>query len=252
MGYTIAVAGKGGTGKTTTAALLVDYLRKNNKGSILAIDADPNSTLNEALGIELEETVVGIVDKVAAMKDAGLPAGMTKNTYIEYEVQKSLSEGRGFDLLAMGRPEGPGCYCYANTVLRGLIEKLSQAYDFVVIDNEAGMEHLSRRITKKIDNFLIISDFSRIGIRSAKRISTLAKEMGLEIGREHLIVNMASGDLCHLEKEIEKTGLSMAGVIPFDEKIEDSSLHGRPVVGGAEKTEINKIFERTIGGHYAS
>lgn len=242
MGYTFAVAGKGGTGKTTTTAFLVDYLRKAKKGSILAIDADPNSNLNEALGVELNETVVEILDKVAAIKD-NMPAGMTKDRFIEYEVQRSLSEGSGFDLMAMGRPEGPGCYCYANTVLKGVIEKLSGAYDFVVIDNEAGMEHLSRRTTRSIGTFLIVSDFSRVGIRAAKRISDLSKEMGLKIGRAYLIVNIARGDLCHLEDEIKKTGLEVAGVIPFDDKIEDLSLRGKPVIDNLENDAIRKKFE---------
>lgn len=242
MAYTIAVTGKGGTGKTTIAAFLVGYLRKNKMGSVLAIDADPNSNLNEALGVRLSETVVGILDKVASMRD-GLPANMTKDRYIEYEVQNTLSEGKGFDLLAMGRPEGPGCYCYANTVLRGLIEKLSNAYDFVVIDNEAGMEHLSRRIARRIGTLFIISDFSRIGIRSAKRISELAGEMKLKIGNEYLIVNMAKGDMGPLKEEIDKAGLILGGTIPFDEKIEELSLKGKPVIEGLEKSMAKKAFE---------
>jgi len=245
MSYTIAVAGKGGTGKTTIAAFLVGYLRKNRKGSILAIDADPNSSLNQAVGVDSNETVVGILDKVAALKDGGLPAGMTKDRFIEYEVQNSLAEAPGFDLLAMGRPEGPGCYCYANTVLKGVIEKLTKAYDFAVIDNEAGMEHLSRRTTRAIDAFFIISDFSRIGIRSAKRISDLAKEMKLKIGNEYLIVNMAreSSAEC-LKEEIEKSGLNLIGVIPFDKKIEDFSLCGKPIIDEFEKAE--SIFKKAI------
>lgn len=245
MSYTIAVAGKGGTGKTTITAFIIDYLRKNKKGSILAIDADPNSNLNENLGLSLNETVVGILDKVAAMRD-GLPSGMTKDRYIEYEVQNSLSEGNGFDLLAMGRPEGPGCYCYANTVLRGVIEKLSKAYDFTVIDNEAGMEHLSRRTTRSIDTFFIVSDFSRVGIRSAKRISELAKEMELKIKNEYLIVNMAKDGAGQLKEEINETRLKLACVIPFDEEIEKLSLSGKPIIEGAEKSRAKMLFDEII------
>jgi len=255
MGYTIALAGKGGTGKTTTAALVVDYLKNNKAGSILAIDADPNANLNQTLGIELNGTVVGILDKVADSKLDGMPAGMTKDRYIEYEVQRSLSEGDGFDLLAMGRPEGPGCYCYANNVLRGIIDKLAKTYDFVVIDNEAGMEHLSRRITRKIDLFLIVSDFSRIGVRSAGRISELASEMDLKIGVRHLIINMATAAGADpLKTEIEKTGLDLAGVIPFDEGIEDLSLAGQPIrerladlkSGAFYKDMLDKILAKAI------
>lgn len=247
MGYTIAVAGKGGTGKTTIAAFLVGYLRAQRAGSVLAIDADPNSNLNQAVGLELNGTVVGILDKVASLKDGGLPAGMTKDRFIEYEIQNVISEADGFDLLAMGRPEGPGCYCYANTVLRGIIEKLANAYDFTVVDNEAGMEHLSRRTTRAIDAFFIISDFSRIGIRSAKRISDLAKEMELKVGNEFLIVNMARGDIGPLKTEIDKNGLNLAGVIPFDEGLEQLSLCGKPVIDNFEKLAhcgLGTIFKR--------
>ena len=245
MSYTIAVAGKGGTGKTTITAFLVDYLAKNKYGSVLALDADPNSTLNQALGIEVNQTIVGILDKIANMKD-GLPAGMTKDRYIEYEVQNSVSEGKGYDLLAMGRPEGPGCYCYANNVLRGIIEKLSGAYDFVVIDNEAGMEHLSRRTTRSIDAFFIISDFSRVGVRSAKRISDLAKEMGLKIKEEFFIVNMARGDAALLKNEIDKSGLNFMGAIPFDEDIENLSLTEKPATGISDRGSFKKAFENIM------
>lgn len=246
MAYVIATAGKGGTGKTTIAALLISYLTKNKKGSVLAVDADPNSNLNQALGVELKGTVIDILDKMAAKKDAGLPSGMTKEQFIEYEIQAALTEAEGFDLLAMGRPEGPGCYCYANNVLRGIINKLSAAYDYVVIDNEAGMEHLSRRIAGKIDTLFVISDFSRVGVRSAKRISVLAGEMELKVGSEYLIVNMAAGDIGKLKDEIEKSGLRLAGTIPFDERIEECSLADKPVMDSLGTT--NKIFERTIGG----
>jgi len=245
MAYTIATAGKGGTGKTTIAAFFIDYLRRAHNGSILAIDADPNSNLNQALGIELKDTVVGILDKVAGMKE-GLLSGMTKDRFIEYEIQSAVSEGDGFDLLAMGRPEGPGCYCYANNVLRGLIEKLSSGYDFVVVDNEAGMEHLSRRITRSIDSLFIISDFSRVGIRSARRISDLAKEMEIKVGGEYLIINMARSGINPLKAEVDKSSLKLAGVIPFDEKIEDLSLEGKPVVEVLEMSLVKRIFEYTI------
>lgn len=244
MGYTIAVAGKGGTGKTTISALLIEHLMESDMGSILAIDADPNSSLSQALGLEIKETVVGVLDRVASSRE-GLPAGMTKDRFIEYEIQKSLGEGNKFDLLAMGRPEGPGCYCYANNILRGVIEKLSGAYDYIVIDNEAGMEHLSRRTTRKIDSFFIVSDFSRMGIRSEKRISDLAREMDLKIGRRDLIINMATDEIDILKEEIKGSGLDVAAVIPFDENIEELSLKGRPVIGLAEKSKAKEVFENT-------
>ena len=246
MSHTIALAGKGGTGKTTISALLIDYLRKTQSdSSILTIDADPNSNLNQVLGVELNDTVVGILDKLAGLKD-GPPSGMTKNRFIEYEVQNSVSESKGFDLLAMGRPEGPGCYCYVNSVLRGLIDKLSKAYDLVVIDNEAGMEHLSRRIEKSIDTFFIISDYSRVGVRSAKRISDLAEEMKLKIGSKYLIVNMADGGISLLKEEIKKTGLNLAGIIPFDKEIENLSLAGKSIIDNLEKSKASGIFTKIM------
>jgi len=246
MSHTIALAGKGGTGKTTISALLIDYLRKNkSNSSILTIDADPNSNLNQVLGVELNDTIVGILDKLASLKD-GLPSGMTKNRFIEYEVQNSVSESKGFDLLAMGRPEGPGCYCYVNSVLRGLIDKLSKAYDLVVIDNEAGMEHLSRRIEKSIDTFLIISDYSRVGVRSAKRISDLAKEMKLKIGNKYLIVNMADGDIAPLKEEIKQTELNLAGIIPFDKEIENLNLAGKSIIDNLGKSKASGVFAKIM------
>jgi len=246
MGYTIALAGKGGTGKTTIAAFLVNYLRSRAKGSVLAIDADPNTTLGQALaGVDPNTTVVDILDNVAALRGA-LPAGMSKNRYIEYETQLSLAEGEGYDLLAMGRPEGPGCYCYANTVLRGVIEKFQKHYHYVVIDNEAGMEHLSRRTTRTVDMLLVVSDFSAVGVRSAKRISDLAHEMKLTIAHTHLLLNMATGSADRLADEIRTTGLALMGVVSFDEELQRLSLLGKPVVASDRKSRSEEEFDRII------
>jgi len=245
MAYTIALAGKGGTGKTTITAFLIQHLLKKGCGSILAIDADPNSNLNQALGVELTDTVVGILEKLSALK-GDMPSGMTKNTYIEYEVQKTITEAEGFDLLAMGRPEGPGCYCYVNSVLRGLIEKLSKAYDYEVIDNEAGMEHLSRRINRAIDTLFLVSDNSRIGIRSAKRISDLTKEMDIKVATEYLVVNMAGSNIAPLKDEIDKSGLTFAGAVPFDENIERKSLEGKSLLGDLHNFKAWKVFAEII------
>lgn len=251
MAYTIAVAGKGGTGKTTISAMIIEYLRAKNRGPILAIDADPNANLNQSLGIELYGTVVGILDKMTASKDT-MPAGVSKDRFIEYEVQDSLTEGEGFDLLAMGRPEGPGCYCYANSVLRGIIERLTKAYGTVVMDNEAGMEHLSRRISRSINTLYIVSDFSRVGMRCAKRISDLVKELKIKVEKEYLIVNMARGNIQKLEPAIEESGLKLAGFIPYAEDVEELSLGGKPVTELSQNSEavrsVHKICEETIGG----
>ncbi|MEI8176590.1 MAG: AAA family ATPase [Candidatus Omnitrophota bacterium] len=243
MGQVIATAGKGGTGKTTIASLVVDYLVRSKQGSVLALDADPNANLHQALGIELKETVVGILDKTAALAGA-LPAGMTKDRYIEYEIQNALSEGAGFDLLAMGQPEGPGCYCYANNVLRGVIEKLSRSYDFTVIDNEAGMEHLSRRTARKIDSFIVVSDFSVVGVRSAARIYRLAGEMDLKIGKACLVLNMAAGAPDGLlSQALAETGLEVGATIPFDSEIERLSIAGEPVTVADVSSAARKALE---------
>ncbi|HID11122.1 MAG TPA: carbon monoxide dehydrogenase, partial [Candidatus Latescibacteria bacterium] len=140
----VAVSGKGGTGKTTIAALLVRKLMRMD-GPVLAVDADPNSNLGEQLGMEVGETIGDIREEVL---EEELPPGMTKDRYLELRIQETLTEGEGVDLLTMGRPEGPGCYCYVNHLLRGFLDRLSKNYRHIVVDNEAGMEHLSRRTTR--------------------------------------------------------------------------------------------------------
>ena len=188
MGTIIAVNGKGGTGKTTVASLIVDYIASNRLGSLLAVDADPNSTLADMLGLKIGETMVGVVDETSKMKDA-IPGGMSKDRFIEMKVQESIAEADNFDLLSMGRPEGPGCYCYVNSVLRNVLNDVTKTYSFLVIDNAAGMEHISRRTERVIDRLLLVSDYSIMGIRSAARIASLAKAMDIKVGRSFLIVN---------------------------------------------------------------
>jgi CO dehydrogenase maturation factor len=153
---TIAISGKGGTGKSTIAALIIRWLKDQELGPILAVDADPNVNLNDLLGIRIEETV-GAIREEMKKSAHNLPGGMTKQEFLEYKIHASLRETRDFDLIAMGRPEGPGCYCYANNLLRDILKTLSNNYKRVVIDNEAGMEHLSRRTTQRIDNLLLVS-----------------------------------------------------------------------------------------------
>ncbi|MDD5165877.1 MAG: AAA family ATPase [Candidatus Omnitrophica bacterium] len=209
MGYVIAMAGKGGTGKTTIAALLVRIMKGKKLGSILAIDADPNSNLGEALGIEVKESLGEILDDIGAHPEK-VPVSMSKDRFIEYRVQSAIAEAEGFDLLAMGKPEGPGCYCYVNNVLRGIMTKLINDYDYVVIDNEAGLEHLSRRTTRTADALVLVTDATAVGLRSAKRISDLAHKLDIKIKREVTIINKATGE----------------GNIPQDKEIEKLSLKG--------------------------
>ncbi|NIO29807.1 MAG: AAA family ATPase [Candidatus Latescibacteria bacterium] len=213
---TIAISGKGGTGKTTLAALMVRQLSDYSKGSVLAVDADANVSLNELLGVELRETIGVIREEMRDSVD-NLPGGMTKQRFLEYKIQTSLVETSAFDLIAMGRPEGPGCYCYANNLLRDILATLSANYGYVVIDNEAGMEHLSRRTHQSIDYLLIVSDPSVRGIRTAGKISRLLKELDTRVGEKDLVLNRVQGPVPEAVVEaIQDEGLTLISSIPED------------------------------------
>ena len=239
MGYTISICGKGGTGKTLLAGLIVRYLVSHKKGPILAVDADPNSNLGEALGVVPDTSIVSIVDEFSGER-TNLPGGMTKPTYLEYKIGESIVEADGFDLLVMGRPEGPGCYCYVNELLRGIIDRLAKSYPFVVVDNEAGMEHLSRRTTRSADTLFIISDYSAVGLRSARKILELAKELEIKIGEPYLVINRVTGDLERLRDEIENLGIRLIGSIPEDQGLAEISIHGRSLATLPERSPIVK------------
>jgi len=227
MGYVIAMAGKGGTGKTTIAALITRLIKEKKLGSVLAVDADPNSNLAECLGLKVKATVGKILDDIAAAPGK-IPSGMPKETFIEYEVQTAVSEGEGFDVLTMGRPEGPGCYCYVNNVLRNIMGRLINNYDFVIIDNEAGLEHLSRRTTRRADTLLVISDASKVGLKSAKRINELTKELDIKIGNSFLLLNRKTEDVG--DNLIQESGLEHLGDIPIDVEITKISLNGNSMM----------------------
>lgn len=216
---TIAVAGKGGTGKTTVAALIVRCLNEDGLKPILAVDADSNVNLNDVLGVTLNETIGNIREEMKE-RVSGLPGGMTKPQFLEYKIHASLVETPRFDLIAMGRPEGPGCYCYANNLLRDILNSLSANYAQVVIDNEAGLEHLSRRTTQRIDDLLIVSDPSPRGIRAAARISRLLKELDSRVGRKFLILNRVRGPLPgSLGSLLRETGLDHLASVSEDEHL---------------------------------
>lgn len=222
MSYVIAVAGKGGTGKTTLAALLVRVLKEKKSGSVLAIDADPNSNLAEALGVEVKETIGDILDEVAASLDK-IPSGMSKDRFIEYKAQGAVLEADGFDLLTMGRPEGPGCYCYVNNILRNIAAKLIKDYEYIVVDNEAGLEHLSRRTTRAADVLLVISDATAVGLKAAKRIRDLAQELKIKTGKNCLLINRNNKID---SQKLKGLNLDYAGSVPDDPKISRISLEG--------------------------
>ena len=228
MTYAIAVSGKGGTGKTTLCGMLIKYLLDVGKGPILAVDADSNSNLNEVLGVELKSTI----GEARELMKRDVPTGMTKEMWFEYKVNEALTEAKGYDLLVMGRPEGPGCYCAANTLARKYIDILSDNYGYVVIDNEAGMEHFSRLTTQNVNLLIIISDPSSRGVITAGRIRDLVLELSLDIGRSVLIVNRAPGELDPaITRQAEALGLELAGTIPADETVFRFDLEGKPTFG---------------------
>lgn len=217
----ILISGKGGTGKTTLACLLLRILKEKKRGSILAVDADANSNLAEFLGIEKSFTVSDIVDEIKENPQS-VPGGFSKDSFIEYRIQSSISEAEGFDLLTMGRPEGPGCYCYVNNVLKNILSKLIKEYDFIIIDSAAGLEHLSRRIISRADFLIIVSDATPAGIRAALRIHNLRKELKIDVKEEFLIVNR-SDNKDFKPNNIEDLGY--LGNIPEDPQITNLSLN---------------------------
>jgi CO dehydrogenase maturation factor len=230
---TIAVAGKGGTGKTTLSALIIDYLVRKGRGSVLAIDADPSTNLNLALGVPLTDTVGDVREETAtAVGGSRALGGMSKWDYLDLRINEALVEERGFDLLAMGRPEGPGCYCAANNILRTSVDRLSDGYDYVVIDNEAGLEHLSRRTTRDVDLLLVVSDPTLRGIVAAGRVAEVVNELKTDVGAIYLIVNRVTGDALPelLMKAIDDFKLKLAGFIPADPAVNDLDSHGEPIV----------------------
>lgn len=232
MGYVIAIAGKGGTGKTTLAALMVRLLKEEARGRVLAVDADPNSNLAEFLGIRVKETIGSIIDGIAS-NPSKIPAGISKNSFIEYEIQTSIQEQTGFDVLTMGRSEGPGCYCYVNNVLRNMVSKLIKDYDYVIIDNEAGLEHLSRRTTREADVLLIVSDASTAGMRAANRIYDLVRELKIKTKKNFLIVNRGKAG-------VSLEGVDYLGSIAEDKEIQNISLKGSSLLDLKSDNQVLK------------
>lgn len=225
----IAVAGKGGTGKTTFTALFLRYLTENFKNkTILAVDADANANLNEALGMKVAETISMALDDIKDFRK--VPQGMTKDVFMEMRINQALAESEQIDLLVMGNPHGPGCYCYPNDLLRKFLEKLRANYDFVTVDNEAGLEHLSRRIIDDLDILIITSDATARGVRSAGRVHEIVRTLGIRVKKVYLVISRAGEDSARvLDDEIKKTGLELIGTIPLDSQVADFDLQGRPL-----------------------
>jgi CO dehydrogenase maturation factor len=247
LSFTIAVSGKGGTGKTTLAGMILRYLLDRGKGPILVVDADANANLNEVLGVEVRSTI----GETRELMKKDVPTGMTKDVWFEYQIQQSLVEATGFDLIVMGRPEGPGCYCAANTLARKCLDLLTGNYRYIVIDNEAGMEHFSRLTTRDVDLLFMVSDPSRRGIVTASRIRDLIHQLDLHIAREVLVINRIPGSLDpEAMEEARRQRLELAGTIPVDEEIYRYDLEGKPTFQlPKESTSVQaarQIFEKYI------
>ena len=247
----IAVSGKGGTGKTTLAALIVRHCIKYMGTPVLAVDADPNSTLADKLGLQCDCTIGGLREDALKHKHDASP-GAPKQVGIQYEVQNAIAEGSGFDLVVMGRGEGPGCYCSVNNMLRAFLHDVSSGYKHTVIDNEAGMEHLSRRTDDKVDLMFVVSDATPTGLKSALRIAELAAELGVVQGRMGLIVNRVTDFELARQNTASFTGLELLGCIPEDPLVLEYEMQCRPVIALPDESKaaaaISGVFASTSIG----
>jgi CO dehydrogenase maturation factor len=246
LSFNIAVAGKGGSGKTSVASLVIRYLMKNDSGPILAVDADPNSNLGDSLGLEVEQTVGKMLDDFQKDK-INIPAGMTKEVYLEYKLNEVMVEGEKLDLVTMGRGEGPECYCYPNLILKKFIDTLADNYVYMVMDNEAGMEHLSRRTTQNIDELLIISNHSVKGIRAAARIMELVSALRLVVKRQSVIINIAPTKLAPMvSEELSRLGIEPAAMIPEDDEIYKYDLELKSLLGLPDTSKAVKAVDNLM------
>ncbi|MDR1657895.1 MAG: AAA family ATPase [Deltaproteobacteria bacterium] len=248
MSLIIGMAGKGGTGKTTLAGMAVRYLASVGKVPILAVDADSNANLGDVLGMSYDRT---LSDAREEMKGSVGDVSITKDTLLELRTQEAIVEGDDFDLIVMGQPEGSGCYCAANAVLSGVLDKTFKNYPYQVIDNEAGMEHISRLTAKFMDIFYVVSDASRRGLTAAQRIWRLVDELKITIRHKYLILNRTRGEISdEVKKIIEDEPMTLAGVIPDDMAIYDTDQAGKPTsslpLSVPAVAAANEIFKKTL------
>jgi CO dehydrogenase maturation factor len=246
MALTIVVAGKGGVGKTAVAALLIELLSK--KGIVLAIDADPSTNLNFALGLPLGETVGKAREEITeAIQKGIISPTVPKQDVLDMKIRQALVESDRIDLLAMGRPEGPGCYCAANHMLRLAIDRLAKNYDYTVIDSEAGMEHISRQTTRDVDVLIIVSDVTIRGIMAAARMQELIKELRTKVGKIALVVNRSKDGLPpEIQNAIREYGLELIAVIPEDPYIGELDMRGKPLVELPENSPLRQGVKEII------
>ena len=253
MAQTIALAGKGGVGKTTLCGMLIEYLCEKKNGPVLAVDADANSNLNEVLGVEVESTLGDIREDIAQAEMAAkspIPSGMTKADYAEMRFGDALTEADDYDLLVMGRTQGKGCYCFVNGLLTSQVAKYAQNYRYIVVDNEAGLEHLSRGVLPQVDTILLVSDCSRRGVQAAGRLAEMIVDLKLGAKEVGLIINRApEGELNPgVQEEINKYGMTLMGVVPHDSAVYEYDAEGRPSVTVPQdspvKQAVRRIFDR--------
>ena len=241
MSYNIAVAGKGGSGKTTVASLVVLYLKKKRPGPILAVDADPNANLGESLGLSVRQTVGAIIATFNEEK-INIPSGMTKEAYLEFKLNDAMVESKGLDLVTMGRGEGPACYCYPNLLLRKFMDSMSGNYQYIVMDNEAGMEHLSRRTTQNIDELLLVSNHSVKGVRTIARVRELVDELKLVVKRQSVIINMVPDRIDpHVSEEMTRLGIEPAAIIPLDDTVDEFDMAMKPLLDLPDCQAMNAV-----------
>lgn len=249
MVRTIAVTGKGGVGKTTVAALIIRYLKENTPGAILALDADPDCNLGSVLGVPVGTTIGDLrEDMLREMKD--LPAGMSKSSYIEAGLHQIIQETPKVDLITMGRGEGPGCYCFINNVLRKFAEQLTPSYQWLVMDNEAGMEHLSRRTASRIDHLIVVVNENPLAIESARRIGRLVGDLKRDVGKKYFLLNAVKGDRVQAVKDkMAGSGLEYLGAIARDDALEEIMFRGESIYALAGSPAVRIIDEvmRKIG-----
>ena len=251
MAHVIAIAGKGGVGKTTLTGLIIQYLGKKGKGPILAVDADANSNLNEVLGVEVEETLGDIREEVARAemsKDNPIPPGVSKADYMEFKFDDALIEDDDYDLLVMGRTQGKGCYCFVNGLLQAQLQRLEKNYPYIIVDNEAGMEHISRGVLPNMEVAILVSDCSRRGVQAVGRIAQLIKECDMHPKKVGLIINRAPNGVLNegTKAEIEKQGLTLLGVVPQDETVYEFDCDGTPIVDLPEDSPVRKAIVEII------
>ncbi|MHC4871916.1 MAG: ATP-binding protein [Planctomycetota bacterium] len=248
MSKIIAISGKGGVGKTTLSGLLIARLIAKKCSPVLAVDADPNVCLDAVLGVHAEKTIGGVREEAREIAGKGMAAGVSKQELLEMKIAESLIEADDFDLIAMGRPEGPGCYCYANNVLKSALGQIAESYPYVVLDNEAGLENLSRRIIQKVDVLFLVADPSRRGLETLKRLYELTVEMKIEYGKLIIVVNrQRQEEISEYAKEVKEiTGADMIFALPDDEELGEYAEEGKSLLELSESNRVSVIVDEII------